>query len=79
MIPQSQVIKIKDRINPLSRLFREWRGAKVLVQRSAPDTILLKRIQPSDFWDTWKTLRKVSKNIADKDIANALKAARAKI
>ena len=54
---------------------KSWRGARVLVS-SSEDTIVIKRAQPSTFWQTWQKLGQAGKSVVEKDITQAIKWAR---
>lgn len=54
---------------------RGWSGARVLVS-SSEDTIVIKRAQPSTFWQTWEKLGQAKGRVSQKDIAESVKWAR---
>lgn len=76
---QTQLTKIKETksetINVPEGLIRGWNGLQVFVYAS-DDTLVIKKIKKPDFWETWKSLKKASKDITKKDIDEAVKWAR---
>lgn len=69
-------LKVKNGVIRLPRqLQRNWSGAEVLV-RATNDTVVLKRLRPARFWDTWKALKPLARKTTQRDINAAIRWAR---
>lgn len=65
-------LKVKNGMIKLPKeIQKAWKQAAVLVRFSS-DTVILKRVQPSSFWNTWKQMKSVGKGITKKDIDSAI-------
>ena len=52
-------------------------GSADAVARIAPDTLVIKRVQPSSsFWNTWEQIGKVRPRVNKADLSKAVKQAR---
>ena len=65
-------LKIK---NDMVKIPRAWRGAQILIRKSE-DTIVIKKVKPSTFWNTWETAASLGKSVSLKDITSAIKSVR---
>jgi len=64
----AQTIKVK---NQTLTLPKDWRGKEVFVRRYN-DTIIIKKIEKPEFWQSWKEIKKFSKDIKKKGIEKAI-------
>ena len=48
-----------------------WREKNIFI-RKLEDTIVIKRIEKSEFWKTWQKMELLSKDIDNKDIEKAI-------
>lgn len=72
----TQTTKIKEGkilLPPEAR--KDWKDAEVFVKTSE-DTIVIKKIKKTPFWETWEKMRKAGKKITQEDIKNAVTWAR---
>jgi hypothetical protein len=69
-------LKMKDGAIMLPKKFQKaWKNAEIFA-RISDDTVVLKKIQKSSFWDTWKQMKSAHKDISEADIDNAISWAR---
>lgn len=61
--------KIKDQNFTLPK---KWVGKDVIIKES-DDAIIIKMVEKSEFWETWKKIRSFSKDFNKKDIDNAIR------
>ena len=64
----TQTLKLK---NQTLTLPKDWRGKEVFVRRYN-DTIVIKKIEKPEFWESWEKIKKFSKDIKKKDITKAI-------
>ena len=64
----AQTLKLK---NQTLTLPKDWQGKEVFV-RKYNDTIVIKRVEKPEFWQSWKKIRVFSKSINKKDIEKAI-------
>jgi hypothetical protein len=64
----AQTLKLK---NQTLTLPKDWRGKEVFVRRYN-DTIVIKKVEKPEFWESWEKIRAFSKNIKKKDIEKAI-------
>lgn len=73
-----QPIQLKNGMLELPKsIKKKWTNSLVSVF-SSDDTVIIKKVQTSDFWDTWKSLKKIKNKISNQDIEKAIKWARKK-
>lgn len=64
-------LKVKNGSIKLPKnLQNAWKDAEVFVRLSG-DTVVLKKVQPSAFWNTWRQTRLVARGITKRDIQDA--------
>lgn len=64
----TQTLKLK---NQTLTLPKDWRGKKVFIRRYN-DTIVIKKIEKPEFWQSWEKIRTWVKDIKKKDIEKAI-------
>lgn len=57
------------------KLRRDWQNAEVFL-RFSDDTLVVKKVQKSTFWETWRKLKALKGSITKKDIEEAVQWAR---
>ncbi len=75
---QTQLTQIKQGLVKVpSKLKKYWQNQQVYI-RFSPDSIYIKKVQPSSFWQLRDDLKEVAKLITQKDIDEAVEWARSK-
>ena len=71
-------VKIRNGAIVLPKEARKlWRNADA-VARISPDAVVIKRLQPSSFWDTWEQVGTLKPRVTKKDITQAITQVRSK-
>ncbi len=58
--------------NQTLTLPKEWLGSDVFIRRYN-DTIVIKKMETPKFWETWKKIKPLTKDISKKEIEQAVK------
>ncbi|KKW46209.1 hypothetical protein A3C21_00145 [Candidatus Kaiserbacteria bacterium RIFCSPHIGHO2_02_FULL_59_21] len=56
-------------------LHKAWKDAKI-VARISPDTVVLKKMRASPFWESWEKMRPLAKGVSKADVEKAIARAR---
>lgn len=74
-----KIITLREGVIALPKaLQKSWKNAKILI-RMGPDTLILKKVQTSSFWDTWEKLKTLDPKLSKKDIDKAITWARKRV
>jgi len=64
----TQTLKLKSQTLTLPK---DWKGKEVFVRRHN-DTIVIKKVEKPEFWESWERIKTFTKDIAKKDIEKAI-------
>jgi len=64
----TQILKLK---NQTLTLPKDWRGKEIFIRKDK-DTIIIKKMERPEFWESWKKIKPFTKDINKKDVEKAI-------